>query len=568
MKPTLSLFSIFTLFSTAVISQELAWAKTIGGESTIVINAIAVDADENVYTTGTFENTADFDPNVSEFLLTAVGETDCFIQKLDADGNFLWALSFGSSGVDYGSALVIDHANRVVIGGAFSETVDFDPSDASLDLTSQGKTDIFVLRLTADGLLDLAVSTGATELDGAMAITVDEVDNIYTTGFYYYTVDFEPDLDVTEMESAGGSDSFIWKLEEDGNFGWVKSIGGSLDEKGLDIAIDVDGNVITTGYFEGNCDFSTAHPGSPAVFKTALGERDAYTLKLDAGGTLIWIRTIGSHFGDKAVAVGTDSEGAIFTLGEFQSNTNFKPGGIEYIESNGGRDIFLQKLSAGGELMWANSIGGSADDFAHSVHIDAAGNAVITGAFTGEVNFSTDDSEVLLTTTGDYDLFYQKVNPLGNLLEARQFESSGTENQNNLSTVVDSEGNLYAAGNFGEVIDLDPGDATFIGTAAGEFDGFIVKFGITSYVSLDDLTDSEALVYPVPTADGMVTLEMPEAFMNAAFSITNSVGQIIYDGTIQQFKTQLDLNFANKGIYQLIITLESGEQVVKRIVLS
>ena len=125
-------------------AQNYAWAKRMGGASTDFALSIAVDGSGNVYTTGIFVGTADFDPGAGTANLTSLGSYDIFVSKLDASGNFVWAKSMGGTGPDYGYAIAVDGSGNVYTTGDFQGTVDFDPSAGTANLTSAGDIDIFV----------------------------------------------------------------------------------------------------------------------------------------------------------------------------------------------------------------------------------------------------------------------------------------------------------------------------------------------------------------------------------------------------------------------------------------
>ena len=85
---------------------DFEWAKAFG--STNFDHGVSITVDElgNVYTTGVFAGTVDFDTGIGSFNLTsAAGSADVFIQKLDASGNFIWAKAFGSGSNDFGLSI-------------------------------------------------------------------------------------------------------------------------------------------------------------------------------------------------------------------------------------------------------------------------------------------------------------------------------------------------------------------------------------------------------------------------------------------------------------------------------
>ena len=106
---------------------NLEWAKHIGGSNKDVAYSIAVDALGNVYTTGYFHETADFDPGPEIFNLTSAGEGDIFVQKLDDSGNLLWVRQIGGTELDWPVSINVDESGNVYTAGNFIGIVDFDP---------------------------------------------------------------------------------------------------------------------------------------------------------------------------------------------------------------------------------------------------------------------------------------------------------------------------------------------------------------------------------------------------------------------------------------------------------
>jgi len=200
-----------------VDAQDFEWAKRIGGADDDEAHSVVVDALGNVYTTGYFQGTVDFDPGVGSSLLVSAGLYDIFISKLDASGNFVWAKRMGGLSSSSGSAITIDDWNNVYTIGYFRETVDFDPGIGVANLTSNGIGDIFISKLDASGNFVWAKEMGGAIEDYGNSIAVDASGNIYTTGSFTDTVDFDPGVGTTNFYSAGGwKDVFIQKLSQVG----------------------------------------------------------------------------------------------------------------------------------------------------------------------------------------------------------------------------------------------------------------------------------------------------------------------------------------------------------------
>ena len=141
-----------------------------------------------------------------------------------ANGDFVWAKGMGGASYDLGTDVTVDSSGNVYTTGNFYGTVDFDPGMGVLYLTSVGDSDIFVSKLDSSGNLLWAKRMGGTNYDKGYSIAVDPSGNVYTTGGVYGTVDFDPgELSGFYLNSAGGSDIFVSKLNSSGNFVWAKA---------------------------------------------------------------------------------------------------------------------------------------------------------------------------------------------------------------------------------------------------------------------------------------------------------------------------------------------------------
>jgi len=259
-------------------SGNFVWAKSMGGTMSDQGHGIAVDYLGNVYTTGNFFDRVDFDPGPGAFNLTSGLGPDIFISKLDSNGNFVWAKAMGAGGWDDASSIVVDGSGNVCTVGIFLGTVDFDPGAGTYNLSSGGDADIFVSKLDSSGNFVWAKSMDGTRDDWGDDIAVDSAGNIYTTGGFEGTVDFDPGAGTCDLAAAGFYDIFVSKLDSSGNFVWAKRMGGTGDDWGDGIAVDSAANIYTTGWFEGTVDFD---PGTGTYNLSSAGIWDAFVSKLD-----------------------------------------------------------------------------------------------------------------------------------------------------------------------------------------------------------------------------------------------------------------------------------------------
>ena len=193
------------------------WAVKIGGGSTSNAGkGIATDSKGNVLTTGYFDSALDFDPGPSIFTLTAAGSDDIFIQKLDSSGDFVWANRIGGASLDQGYAIEADGTGNAYFSGTFhGGPVDFDPGTGTFNLTSAGLYDIFVEKVDTSGNFSWAVKiggNGGSNDDRGKALSINGKGNVFTTGYFRDTPDFDPGSGVLNMASQGLEDIFIHKM--------------------------------------------------------------------------------------------------------------------------------------------------------------------------------------------------------------------------------------------------------------------------------------------------------------------------------------------------------------------
>ena len=488
------------LFSISFLSapSAKAWSSAqtavsvFGGVGNEFSESTVVDSTGNIYTTGRFASTVDFDPGVGTSNLTSAGSSDVFVSKLDASGNLLWAKSFGAAAADAGLSIAVDSTGNVYTTGFFASTVDFDPGAGTTNLTTAGSSDVFISKLDASGNLVFAKRFGGGISDLGYSIAVDSTGNIYTTGFFQDTVDFDPSAGTTNLTTAGLSDVFISKLDASGNLVFAKRFGAAEADAGRSIALDSTGNIYTAGYFEQTVDFD---PSAGTTNLTSAGRSDVFVSKLDSSGNLVFAKRFGAAETDVGLSVAVDSTGNVYTTGYFEQTVDFDPGaGTTDLTTGGGSDVFVSKLDASGNLVFAKRFGGSNDDGGISISVDSNGNIHTTGYFEERVDFDPGAGTSNLTSAGGTDVFVSKIDSSGNLLLAKSF--GGTANDVGRSITFDSTGNIYTTGEFAGTVDFDPGTGTTNLISAGGNDVFILR--------LDPSGDARASAAPsAPTLNSI-----------------------------------------------------------------
>lgn len=376
---------------------------------------------------------------------------------------FVWAKSFGSNQPEEGKSIAVDVFGNVYSVGTFTGTVDFDPSAGVFNLTSAGGTDIYISKLDASGNFLWAKNLGGTGNDMPLSVTTDGSGNVYTTGFYLATADFDPNGGVFNLVSSAGADIFVSKLDASGNFVWAKSMGGvGTTDQAKGVVVDASNNVYLTGFFSSTADFD---PNAGVFNLTSAGGNDIFIVKLDASGNFVWANKVGGSGADQGNGIALDASNNVHITGFFTSaNVDFDSGAGTAIKTSASSDIFVLKLSTVGAYIWVSTMGGTGIDEGNTIDIDASGNVYTSGRFFGvSSDFDPGAGAFNQSSAGSSDVFVSKLNSSGNFVWAKRV--GGPRPDVGFSLSVDLGGNVYTTGNFqtftAEVADFDPNAGTF-----------------------------------------------------------------------------------------------------------
>ncbi len=329
------------------INGNFVWAKGMGGTGNDRGYDIVVDSNSNVYTTGYFSDTVDFDPGSGAFSLTSAGMSDIFVSKLNSAGDFVWAKRMGgastplTAGFDAGYGIAADSNGNIYTTGLFDPEADFDPGIGVFSLTNNGGSDAFISKLDSNGNFVWAKGISGTSIDAGYDITLDTINNIYTTGYFWGNVDFDPGIGVFNL--GGNGNIFVSKLDSNGDFIWAKGLGSEGTGYGRGITVDVNGNVYTAGDFTGSMvDFD---PGPDTAYLTNIDFYSSiFISKLDNNGNFVWAKGISGTYNDMAEDLALDINGNIFTTGFFSGIADFDPGAGTNNLTSMGIDAFISKL--------------------------------------------------------------------------------------------------------------------------------------------------------------------------------------------------------------------------------
>ncbi|UOQ55686.1 T9SS type B sorting domain-containing protein [Hymenobacter cellulosivorans] len=359
--------------------------------------------------------------------------------------------------------MVVDAAGNSYIVGEYEGTALY----GSATITS-AKTDILVVKVNPAGGVVWVAQAGGNYIDSGHAIARDAAGNLYITGtFLSPTISFGAISLVNSVDGLdfNSAEVFVAKLDPNGNWLWATKGGGVGADDSRDIAVDAGGNAYITGEYASAAVFGNVL--LPAVIASGKPASDVFVAKINSQGAWQWAKSGGSRGGYMGSGITLDAGGNLLLAGQayFNANTN----GPFNLTTPGG---FVAKLTDQGTLRWATSITGSLGgrgygSFDHhgapKIATDAAGNAYISGGFSGSITLGS----IKLTASSATDAFVAKLNPAGTYQWGVRAGGAGDDCANNLA--VDASGNCFVTGSFERTAQFGPLPSL---TSLGDHDGF------------------------------------------------------------------------------------------------
>lgn len=388
-------------------NKNFVWAKRFGDLTNDRGYGITFDGDDNIYTTGFFSGTVDFDGNS----LVSAGSNDSFIARIDpSNGDIVWAYGFGAAGSETGRYSHFDVTNNALYTvGEFRGTVDVDPGVGVYNLTSNGVEDIYIISYDLDGNFNWAGSIGTTSLDRPSVIKTDSSGNLYITGSFSNTVDFDPGVGAENLISNGSTDIFVAKYDSTGNFAWAHSFGSASIDAGYAMEIDENNQIYVAGSFTGTVDFD---PGLGTQNLVSNGFGDGFLLKLDSSGNFVSVRGVGGVGEEYISDVNIIDTSSVYITGSFSDAVDFElETGTVTKNTNGGSDIFVAKfpyVPEGSDFEWVGTMGGASSE--NLTRFEVVSNYIyITSGFSGTVDFDPSSIVNNKTSIGFTDAYISVI---------------------------------------------------------------------------------------------------------------------------------------------------------------
>lgn len=446
------------------------WVKNMGGSANEHSVNLDVDINGNVYVTGYFESSFDFDPSANVTQLTPVGERDVFVAKFDENGDLIWVKQMGGTLTEQSEGISVV-SDGVVISGRYKGTFDADPSTGVQNLTSAGSNDIFVVKLDVNGQYDWSKSYGSNGGDISWGLATDSNEDIFVTGVIKNTVEFEQGNVASSHTSLGNNDGFVLKISSSGQYVWSKIFGGTGNDNPSNIEIDNNDNIYVAGFYESAVDFD---PGNGVTNETSLGGRDAFILKLNSNGVYSWHKSLGGALDDKGKGMAFDQDNNVYLTGVFSDEVYYEN---DTIISNGDADCYVLILDENGNKVEpVISYGSNMEDWVNGLVVDASKSLYLDGKFNSTMDVDPSQTTDNLTVFGDIDGYIFKLKKPGvlglyskNNLEINVYPNP-VNNVVNIEGLNDEKIELYSIN--GQLL-----------IEKGQYNSTIIKLDVTDYPS-------------------------------------------------------------------------------------
>lgn len=437
--------------------------------------AVATDAAGNAYVAGYFSNAVDFDAGSGATVRNATGLYDISIASYASDGSFRWVYTIGGTGAD------VPYAIKLAPDGALYVT-GYITAGALCNghvLRNAGGSDVLLMRISAAGTCDWAITMGGSGDDEGHDLVVDSNGDLLVTGSFSGTANFRPDSGAALLVSRGGTDGFVARYGADGSFKSVVQFGGTGDDAGNAIALRTDGDLVVAGAFSGTATFGSA---LAPLLLASQGGLDYFIARLAPTLGLEWAIRGGGPGNDQINSGGiiAGADGLIYVAGTFTGTANI--GGAVSV-SHGDADVFLASFDGTGTWTgFTRTFGGPGTDGVADVARDAGGNFFLAGYFQGTVDFDPGAGTHIVTgldTGGAADGYVLSLTPAGDFRWVVPISAAiaGDVNFGIASGIsLASDGTIWTVGRFFGVVDFSPGATAVIRQSVGDADQYIVRY--------------------------------------------------------------------------------------------
>jgi len=332
---------------------EIEWAKTFGGSREDDALSIVETPDGGYAIAGfTLSNDGDIVDKTST-------DADIWLLKLNADGEILWSKTYGGSLDDRATKLINTNDGGFAISG-FTRSNDGDIT------INNGFYDYWLLKLDASGNIIWEKTYGFNGNDQGQSVIQTTDGGYFLTGFLDFDgrqVTGQPEIEKSGNRHGVGE---FWGIKTDasGNEQWDQYYGGTSNDRSYDVVQTEDGGFLMVGNTESE-DFDITNPK---------GSYDFWAVRIDNQGNLLWQKNYGGSSIEIAYAISKTTDGNYLIIGDTRSSDQ------DVTNHKGNADAWLLKINDSGDLLWQNTMGGTQFDTGRSATEMPDGNLLVFGS--------------------------------------------------------------------------------------------------------------------------------------------------------------------------------------------
>lgn len=370
------------------------------------LQTLSTDQNNNLIGSGYYSGDFDVDPGEGVQMLPS--NSGGFLFKLDPNGSFLWARTFAygeSANTNRVAEHQVDASGNIYVSFHFYEEVDLLEGDDEWMLENPGDFSVGVIKLSPSGDILWTNVIGGPERDTSSSIAVDPGGNVYVSGKFNGTAEFDPDGAGFQLTASQADASFIAKYDDEGIFLWAQELTNMLTEPDhdVDLCADNDGNVYFSASFEGTAEIA-------GETLTADAE-DALLVKLNDTGSFLWSVVVSSNSDNQARQVKFNGEWLVFT-GRVYGDAMINGDGFSVpLTSNGSWDVYTMRISTEGQLEWAVNWGNSGGDFPGGVAFHPNGQLIHSGVFFNSIDLDFGENEYEIQAVGSVSCYITAMDP-------------------------------------------------------------------------------------------------------------------------------------------------------------
>lgn len=445
------MLTCFFLFKAYLNGQDMrsqfSYVRHINGLSPGLHEGLStvVDSKGNVYVAGTMDGRLDLDPGPDTVFTESVNNTqDMVIVKFTSSGEYIKGFRIGGDSLDAFKSICVDKDDNLYIAGFYSNTVDFDPSQNTFELTSNGNTDGFVMKMDSAMNFIWVKKIASKKADRCNFIAMSGND-ILVTGFFSDSFSQIVNGQKRNFFTNGQLDLLIVKFTDSGNVKWLKTFGSAGYEDGMVIKSNSKKDVVVGVNFGGVMD---ADPGTGYYAIGHRGSSDIGLVCLDSNGNFNWANSIGTSNSDYLESLDLDKNNNIYFSGNFIAGIDLDPGSNTYNVSSdaGSRDVLMVKLNSSGVFQWGFRIGGSAWEISSAIAVDTNNYVYICGLFGDSVNFDKGNPTLKIGNRGLRDVYICKYDQNSNFVWVKSYGGPSLDRVHGM--VIAKDFSIYTTGEF------------------------------------------------------------------------------------------------------------------------